>query len=173
MVEDLGLARLGRGDQVLVKDLEDVLADLGELGLDLLAVLLDESDLRRVALGLLLLFDGGDYSPRGTAGADDVLVGDGEKVTLLNSQIAVLRGNDLHVLDHLCKAQHMLATRANMGRVNFLFAQTARRTFVALSLLSELGEVDSIIVSHFGGKLSIVYCVSMFASGKIGGVMMR
>lgn len=46
MVEDLGLARLGRGDEVLVKDFEDVLANLGKLSLDLLSVLLDESNLR-------------------------------------------------------------------------------------------------------------------------------
>lgn len=45
MVEDLGLARLGRRDQVLVENLEDVLADLGELVLDLLTILLDEGDL--------------------------------------------------------------------------------------------------------------------------------
>lgn len=50
VVENLGLARLGRGDKVLVKDLEDVIADLGELGLNLLSVLLDEGDLGRVAL---------------------------------------------------------------------------------------------------------------------------
>ncbi|KAI6772534.1 hypothetical protein HG530_003492 [Fusarium avenaceum] len=48
--EDLGLARFGRGDKVLVKDLEDVIADLGELGLNLLSVLLNEGDLGRVAL---------------------------------------------------------------------------------------------------------------------------
>lgn len=45
MVENLGLARLGRGDQVLVKDIEDIVADLSELGLDLLSVLLDEGNL--------------------------------------------------------------------------------------------------------------------------------
>ena len=84
VVEDLGLAALGRGDQVLVKNLEDVLADLGKLGLDLLAVLLDEGNLLLVALGLLLLLNGGDDSPGCTAGTDDVLVGDGQKVSLLD-----------------------------------------------------------------------------------------
>jgi hypothetical protein len=57
VVEDLRLAGLSRRDQVLVENAEDVLADLGELCLDLLAVLLDQSDLSRVALGLLLLLD--------------------------------------------------------------------------------------------------------------------
>ena len=102
MVENLRLASGGGRDEVLVKNGEDVLADLGKLALDLLTVLLDEGNLGRVALGLLLLLDGGDNSPRGTAGTDDVLVGDGKEVALLNGEITVLGGDDLHVLDHLC-----------------------------------------------------------------------
>jgi hypothetical protein len=101
VVEDLGLARLGRGDQVLVKDVKNVLADLGKLILDLLAVLLDKGDLGRVALVLLLLLDGSDYSPGGTASTDNVLVGNGEKVTLFDAEVTVLGGDDLHVLNHL------------------------------------------------------------------------
>jgi hypothetical protein len=102
VVEDLGLAALGRGDEVAVKALQDVLADLGKLGLDLLAVLLDESDLGLVALGLLLLLDRGDDSPRGTTGTDDVLVGDRQEISLLDGELLVCRGDGLHVLDHLC-----------------------------------------------------------------------
>ena len=101
MVEDLGLAALGRGDEVLVKNGKDVLADLGELGLDLLAVLLDEGNLLLVALGLLLLLDGGDDSPGCTASTDDVLVGDGKEVSLLNRELLVGGSDVLHVLNHL------------------------------------------------------------------------
>lgn len=104
MVKDLGLSTLGRGDQVLVKNLKDILADLGELGLDLLAVFLNESNLSRVALGLLLLFDRGDDSPGSTAGTDDVLVGDRQEVSLFDGQLLVLGCNGLHVLDHFYKA---------------------------------------------------------------------
>lgn len=114
VVEDLGLARLGGRNQVLVENLEDILADLGKLGLDLLAVLLDESDLGRVALRLLLLLNRGDYSPRGTAGANDVLVGNGEEVSLLNGEVAVLRSNNLHVLNHLCNARLQSTYNRNM-----------------------------------------------------------
>ena len=39
-------------------------------------------------LGLLLLLDGGNDAPRGTAGANNVLVGDREKVTLIDSKLA-------------------------------------------------------------------------------------
>lgn len=55
------------------------------------------------ALGLLLLLDGGDDTPGSTAGADDILVGDGEKVTLIDGKLAsdltkrrglVTQGND-------------------------------------------------------------------------------
>lgn len=39
-------------------------------------------------LGLLLLLDGGNNAPRGTAGANNVLVGDREKVTLIDSKLS-------------------------------------------------------------------------------------
>jgi hypothetical protein len=101
VVEDLGLAGPSGRNQVLVKNIENIVANLGELCLDLLSVLLDESNLGRVALRLLLLLNRSNYPPRGTAGTDDILVGDGKKVTLLDGQIAVLRGDNLHVLNHL------------------------------------------------------------------------
>ena len=88
MIEDLRLATLGGGDKVLVQDFENVLADLGELGLNLAAVVLDKSDLLLVALALLLLLDAGDDAPRGTAGADDVLVGHGKEVALVDCELA-------------------------------------------------------------------------------------
>lgn len=100
MVEDLRFTAVSRGNQVLVENLEDVIADLGEFSLDLLAVLLDEGDLGLVALGLFFLFNGGDDSPRRTAGTDDVLVGNREEIPLLNRELDVGRGDNLHVLDH-------------------------------------------------------------------------
>jgi hypothetical protein len=111
VVEDLGLARLSGRNQVLVENLKNVLADLGELVLNLLAVLLDVDDVSRVTLGLLLLLDGGDDPPRGTAGTDDVLVGDGEKVALLDSEVAILASDDLHVVDHLWWRQRLAGSR--------------------------------------------------------------
>jgi hypothetical protein len=51
VLEDLGLARGGRGDEVLVENFEDVLADLGDLGLNILSVTLDHEDLGLVDLG--------------------------------------------------------------------------------------------------------------------------
>lgn len=111
VVEDLGLAGLSGLDEVVVQDLQDVVADLGQLSLDLLAVLLDQGNLALVALGLLLLLDRGNNAPRGTAGTNDVLVGDGQEIPLLNGELNIGRGNDLHVLDHLCGRMLIFETR--------------------------------------------------------------
>ena len=88
MVEDLALASLGLGDEALVEDGEDILADLLELKLDLLAVLADDADVLVGALGLLLLLNAGDDAPGSTAGADDVLVGNGKEVALVYCELA-------------------------------------------------------------------------------------
>lgn len=119
VVKDLGLAGLGGLDEVLVQDLQDVVADLGKLGLDLLAVLLDQGNLALVALGLLLLLDRGDDTPRGTAGTNDVLVGDGQEIPLLNGELNVGRGNDLHVLDHLCGRMLTFETLDTCSPIHF------------------------------------------------------
>lgn len=50
MVEHLRLATLCGWDEVGVEDFQDVFADLGEFGFDLLAVFLDEADLGIIAL---------------------------------------------------------------------------------------------------------------------------
>lgn len=74
---------------MLVEHLEDVLANLGKLGLDLLTVLLDEINLAAVAFRLLLLLDRGDDSPRCTACANDVLVCDGKQVALFDGELLI------------------------------------------------------------------------------------
>jgi len=86
VVEDSGLARLGLGDQGLVEDVKNILADLLELEFDLLAVFADDANVLVRALLLLLLLDRGDDAPGGTAGTDDVLVGDREEVALVDGE---------------------------------------------------------------------------------------
>lgn len=115
MVENLGLASGGVGDEALVQDIENVLADLLELELDLAAVLLDGGDVLVRALGLLLLLNRRDNAPRGTAGTNDVLIGDREKVTLLDSELLVGKGNGLHLLDHLYKQGRILGCCCSSG----------------------------------------------------------
>lgn len=88
MVEDLALARLGLGDEAVVEDVENILADALKLALNLLTVVADGGDVLVGSLGLLFLLDAGDDAPRGTAGADNVLVGNGEKVALVDCELA-------------------------------------------------------------------------------------
>ena len=104
VVEDLGLLGGGVGDEGLLDDAEDVVADVDELGLDLGLVVLDDGHL----VGVALLLDGGDDAPRRTTGTDDVLVGDGEEVALLDGELLGLLGHLLHVGDHLVEALGLL-----------------------------------------------------------------
>lgn len=115
MVENLGLASGGIGNEALVKNVEDILADLLELSLNLLTVVLDGRDVLVGALGLLLLLNGGDDAPRGTAGADNVLVGNAKQVTLVDGELAANLGNLLHVGDHLIVALGLLAEAGEEG----------------------------------------------------------
>lgn len=115
VVENLGLASGGIGNEALVKDIEDILADLLELGLNLLAVLLNGRDVLVGAFGLLLLLNGGDDAPRRTAGADHVLVGNTEQVALIHGELAANLGHLLHVGDHFIVAFGLLAQAGEEG----------------------------------------------------------
>jgi hypothetical protein len=155
VVEDLGLAALRGGDEVTVKALEDVLADLGKLGLD------DESNLGLVALGLFLLLNRGDDSPRSTAGTDDVLVSNGQKVALLNGELLVCAGNSLHVLDHLCRGGSAACLRISC---------TDELTLIALGLLGQLGQVNGVLVTHgeSGGlQISVVSKIALMRGARV------
>ena len=66
-VEDLGVASGGREDESGVEELEDSIANVGKIGLDLGSVVVDHGDVVLVAVALLLLLDGGDGGPRGSA----------------------------------------------------------------------------------------------------------
>jgi hypothetical protein len=88
VVEDLGLSGLGLGDQGVVQDVEDILADQLELGLDLLAVVADGGNVLVGTLGLLLLLDRRDYAPGSTSGAHNVLVGNGQQVSLIDGEFS-------------------------------------------------------------------------------------
>lgn len=88
MVEDLGFAGLCLGNQGVVEDVENILANLLKLLFDLLSVVADGGHVLVRALGLLLLLDRRDDAPRGTSCADDILVGNGEQVALVYSELA-------------------------------------------------------------------------------------
>jgi len=88
VVEHLRLAGLSLRDQAITQDSEDVPTDLLELLLDLVSVLLDLSNVLVGSLGFLFLFDGGDDPPRGPSCSHDILVGDGQKIAFVNSQLS-------------------------------------------------------------------------------------
>lgn len=88
MIEDLRLARLSLRDERVIKNLQNILANTLEFGLDLLAVFTDGADMFLRTFALLLLLDGGNYAPRSTSGADDILVSDREKVAFVDSEFA-------------------------------------------------------------------------------------
>ena len=102
VIEDLRLACCSRRNKVLVKDLEDVFANLRELGFDPLAVAFNHRYLGLIAFRLFLLLDGRYNPPRRTSRANDVLVRNGEEIALLDGEFLIGRSYTLHVLDHLC-----------------------------------------------------------------------
>jgi len=63
---------------VRVEEFEDFVVDVGELDLDLGAVVADDDKV------VLLLLSRGNDVPRGVVCADHVLVGDGEEVALVH-----------------------------------------------------------------------------------------
>lgn len=89
MIENLRLARLSLGDKGLVENVQDILAHFLELGLDLLAVVTDDGNVLGGSLGFFLLLNGGDDAPGSTTGTDDVLVGDGEEVALVDGKFTI------------------------------------------------------------------------------------
>ncbi|KAI6754239.1 hypothetical protein HG530_012753 [Fusarium avenaceum] len=119
VVEDLGLASGGVGDEEVVQNIEDILADLLELGLNLVAVVLDGRDMLVGSLRFLLLLDRGDDAPRGTSGTDNVLVGNAEEVTLVNGELSTQLSHLLHVGDHLIVALGLLAEAGQEGLAIF------------------------------------------------------
>ena len=65
-IEDLGVASGGREDESGVEELEDSIANVGKIGLDLGSIVMDHGDVVLVVLALLLLLNGGDDGLRGS-----------------------------------------------------------------------------------------------------------
>lgn len=88
VVEDLGFARFGLGNQELVENVEDIAAHLVQLGLDLLAVFADLANVLLVVFGFLLLFDAGDDAPRRTSCTDNILVGNRQQIAFIDGEFS-------------------------------------------------------------------------------------
>ncbi|MBA0743435.1 hypothetical protein Gogos_006113 [Gossypium gossypioides] len=91
-------------NKLLFKELQNFNADLLQLRLDLGYVLVDDCDVVGVAMAFLFLLDGGNDHLGGTMGTNDILVGEKEKVALLDGDF--FKGEDNgdnipHKHDHL------------------------------------------------------------------------
>lgn len=126
-VEDLGIAGGSSGDEPRVEQLEDPVADPGELRLDLRSVTLDGDDVVLIPPRLLLLLYGGDNPPRRPPRADDVFVGHREQIPLLHGELLVFRqrgGDLLHEIHHFLVPLGLLG---QLGHVDVLLARRRRR----------------------------------------------
>ncbi len=101
VIEDLGLSSGGRRDQMMIEDVEDIVANTRKLLFDPGPVVLDLHDMPFMPLVLFLLLNGRDDAPGGTAGTDDILVGNRKEVALLNRELNIQLSHSLHGLDHL------------------------------------------------------------------------
>merc|ERR1719221_504883 len=130
LVEDLGLVLRSLGDQVLVEQTQDRIADLLQLSLDLAAVLSSPRSVLIISLCLLLLLHTRDDAPSCTATAHGVLVGHGQQIALLHGQLLASTADLLHVIRHL---------------------------IIPLSLLGQLGEVHVLGPGHGDTKDATPY----------------
>jgi hypothetical protein len=132
----LGRGLLELGDQVLLKHVENVVANVLQTGLNLLTEVVD--DLGLLALLLLLLLAAADHSPPCSVSANHVLVCHGEQVSLLHRQLLVAGGNLLHVLHHV---------------------------FVTAGLLGKTSQVDVVFSRHWVSTNGIVRGVGLALNG--------
>lgn len=104
LIEDTALGALGSWEKGGVDEADELVAVLLELAKDGLLVLIELLDAGLVATVVLVLDDGGDHPEAVTAGANDVLVGDGEEVALITVEVRVELDNLLHHIDHILVA---------------------------------------------------------------------
>ena len=104
--EDLGLVAAFRVEDAVVDDLDDLLAVLYQLLLDLRLVAQE----RRVELGVLgVLLEGADGAACGALGADQSLEGDLEEVALVGvDRAAFLLEHCLHEVEHVLEELRLL-----------------------------------------------------------------
>lgn len=87
VIEHFSFVSLHIWHQRVLEEVKNVLANAGELALDLLLVVLDFLDVLSVALDVLLLLNGGEHTPGRTSRANHVLEGDSQDVSLLYSEL--------------------------------------------------------------------------------------
>ena len=118
MVEDLSLSVGGFGDEAGVDEVEDLVAVFVKFSFNFVLVASKETDILGSLL-LFLLFDRGKGSPSGSSGADGVLEGDGEEVSLFDGEVRVGSDDFVHGIKHVLKAFGLLG---DLGHVEVFFS---------------------------------------------------
>jgi len=114
--EGLGLTVASLGEDLDVNEVDDALAVLGKLVLDVGLVSSESSGVLGV-LGVLL--NGGNSAARGSLGGDEVLEGDGEQVALVGGDLGTLGVENLgEEVDHVFEALGLLG---DAGKENVFF----------------------------------------------------
>jgi len=104
---------------MIIKDSQNISADIAEFFFNLSTILADEFDVGFVVLALLFLFNRGDDSPGSTTRTNNVFVGNGEEVSFFNCQFDVQLGNSLHRGNHLFISFSLFA---KLGKEDTIFA---------------------------------------------------
>lgn len=94
MIENLGFPRFCLGDKGIIKYVQDILANAFKLGFNLLTVIADSSNVLIRPLGFLFLLDRGNDAPRGTSSSHNILVRDGQKISLIDGEFATNLSSD-------------------------------------------------------------------------------
>jgi len=119
VVKDLGLGR-GRGlDKALVKDIENITANVGEFLLNLLAVFTSLDEVVLLSAAFLLLFNRGDDSERSATRADDVLVCNGEQVSFFNGELISSLGDFFHGIGHFVISLGLFGQTSHVDAILF------------------------------------------------------
>lgn len=111
MVENLGLSRLSSRKQVVVQNVQNVLANLSQLRFDLVSVTLDLFHVSGISLGFLLLFNGGDDAPAGTTASNDILVSDRKEVAFFDGEFS----SNLFMGEDMGQGRMMCVVRKQVG----------------------------------------------------------
>ncbi|KOM58246.1 hypothetical protein LR48_Vigan11g128000 [Vigna angularis] len=113
-VEDLRIVGGSRGNKARVEELENTVANVGELGLNLGSVVADDGDVILVVAALFLLLDRGDDAPRGAPRSDHVLVGYKEEIPLFDVEYGGSDGGSRNAETSLEVARYTTFTATKM-----------------------------------------------------------
>lgn len=122
---------------------QHVVADLAQLGLHFLSVLLHH--LKLLIATIRLLLDARDDPPRRSSGPDHVFVGDREQVPLLVGELGSLLSHCFHGRRHVVVALGLLRQLGLLDQLRFIHAVSAKRVYGSPIKESESGRSKGLL----------------------------